>query len=125
MKAAEKQRAKPSIEQREEVTAPRATHLIFDDLAEFDDHALAAVFERAEPHIAFLALAGAPVGLVERIMTQLSPREAKMLRKRIENIGPIRLLDVDLAQRHVAERAVELVEEGRVTVPRKKFSVAA
>lgn len=79
--------------------------LEFDDLAEFDDTALLAVFRAAEPEVAQAALLGAAPQLVERILRRMLPREAKILRRKLDRPAPIRLSDLEDARRQIAEIA--------------------
>lgn len=95
-----------------------AAAIAFDDLAALDDAGLAHVFRQADPQVALLALAGASQTLVERIHQQLPRRAARELRHQIENLGPIRLSDVERAQRELAELADNLVRQGDVAAPK-------
>ncbi len=77
----------------------------FDDLAQFDDAALLAVFRAADPQVAQAALLGAAPQLVERILRRMMPREAKLLRRKLDCPEPIRLSDLEDARRQIAEIA--------------------
>ena len=65
-----------------------------------------------------LALAGAPQALVARILGQLPPKAAKQLRRSLDHLGPTRLSDVEEAQQHLAQLALQLEIEGRIDLPR-------
>jgi flagellar motor switch protein FliG len=79
--------------------------LKFDDLVEFDDAMLSAVFQAAEPEVAEVALLSAPPELVERVLRRMVPEEAAALRQKLDSPGPIRLSDVDEAQQRIASLA--------------------
>ncbi|HQU42558.1 MAG: hypothetical protein B7Z73_06875 [Planctomycetia bacterium 21-64-5] len=89
----------------------------FDDLRGVDDATLATILAAAGSELARLALAGADEELVERILGPLTPLEAKKMRRMIENLGPVRLSDVEEAQREVARIACQLALEGRIDLP--------
>lgn len=89
----------------------------FEDLYEVDDATLATVVAAAGMEISRLALAGAKESLLERIVKPLTPREAKKMRRMIEQLGPVRLTDVEEAQQEVARIARQLALEGTIDLP--------
>lgn len=89
----------------------------FEDLYEVDDATLATIIAAAGMEISRLALAGADDSLLERIVKPLTPPEAKKMRRLIEQLGPIRLSDVEDAQREVARIARQLALEGTIDLP--------
>ncbi|HEX7450501.1 MAG TPA: FliG C-terminal domain-containing protein [Pirellulales bacterium] len=95
----------------------RSPSLRFEDLQRLDDEALAAVLAAAEPEVARLALAGAGPALVDRVLSQLQPAEARKVRRMIERLGPTRLSDVEEAQAELARIAHSMVLEGRIDLP--------
>jgi len=89
----------------------------FADLERMDQDMLAVLLSEVDPEVTLLALAAAPLGLVNRVLGQLSPQDAKRLRRTIECLGPTRLADIDEAQRRIAERALQLALDGRIELP--------
>ena len=89
----------------------------FADLERMDQDMLAVLLSEVDPEVTLLALAAAPLGLVDRVLGQLSPQDAKRLRRTIECLGPTRLADIDEAQRRIAERALQLALDGRIELP--------
>jgi flagellar motor switch protein FliG len=79
--------------------------LEFDDLLEFDDAALLAVFQAAEPQVAHAALLGATPELLERLLCCMDPPEAAHLRYSLNHPGPISLRDIEEARRQLAASA--------------------
>jgi len=77
----------------------------FDDLDQFDDAVLEAVFRTAEPEVTLAALLGAPPQLVERVLRRMVPKEARLLRGKLDCPGPIRLSDVEDARQQIAALA--------------------
>ena len=89
--------------------------LDFEDLEQFDDASLAVLLKASDPQVAILALAGARGSLVERVVRNLPPREAKILRRSLDHLGPTRISDVEQAQETMARLAEKLEAEGRVS----------
>jgi hypothetical protein len=100
--------------------------LAFDDLAQLDDPSLAEVLRSADPQVVLLALTGASPDLVGRIRRRLPSREAKALKRKLEQIGPVRLRDVEHAQQQLARLASRLAARGLIRPPgTRRFAVAA
>jgi flagellar motor switch protein FliG len=97
----------------------------FDDLRQLDESTLATVLAAAGMEVTRLALAGAHSDLINRILAPLRPAEAKKMRRLIERIGPVRLSDVEEAQRELARVARELAFEGTIELPESKGALAA
>lgn len=98
---------------------PQSEAFDFDDLERLDDAALARVFAAAETELTTLALAGASPGLVDRLLAPLSPSERRQFTRAIENLGPLRLSDVEEAQRQIGELARQLALEGELELPER------
>lgn len=99
--------------------SPQSDAFDFDDLERLDDAALARVFAAADTELTTLALAGASPALVERLLAPLSPGERRQFTRAIENLGPLRLSDVEEAQRQIAELARQLALEGELELPER------
>lgn len=89
----------------------------FEDLYAVDDATLTTIIAAAGMEISRLALAGADESLLERIVKPLTPPEAKRMRRLIEQLGPVRLSDMEEAQREVARIARQLALEGTIDLP--------
>jgi flagellar motor switch protein FliG len=98
----------------------------FADLIELDDTALVMVFKAADPELIVLALAGAPVELVKLITERLPIEQGRALSKALVHLGPTRLADVEEAQQALADLAIDLEAEGRISLGTiRKISLAA
>jgi flagellar motor switch protein FliG len=98
----------------------------FQQLTALDDRAWAKVLRAADPELALLALSGGPPDLVRRLLGQLPPRDARLLERKMEQLGPVKLRDIDLAQQQLARIAARLAERGEIRLPRpKRFATAA
>ena len=80
----------------------------FAELAFLDDASLNAVLEAVDPELAMLALVGAPPELIGRILWKFPEAEAKLLRHRLDHLGPTRLSDVEEARRQITRLAQRL-----------------
>ena len=85
----------------------------FDDLARLDQSTLTAVLRAVDADLMVLALAGASDELVDRIVGSMPRGAANAFRRRLYQIGPTRLRDVEAAQREVATVAAETIQSRR------------
>ncbi len=98
----------------------------FGDLNTLSDHALALVFQRADPRVALIALTGASPRLLERIQRQLPWQQGRELRRQLKGLGPVRLSDVEHAQRKLVETTAELIHQRIISPPKnRRFTTAA
>jgi flagellar motor switch protein FliG len=87
---------------------------------------LVQVLRASSPNTTLLALTGASHAFIRRILRQLPAREATQLQLKMQQIGPLRLDDVEQAQWRLAESAQRLIDEGKITSPaNRRFAVAA
>ncbi|HEX2475309.1 MAG TPA: FliG C-terminal domain-containing protein, partial [Lacipirellulaceae bacterium] len=92
---------------------PSAPPLDFDELVNFSDEALAAVLREVDPNVLALALAGSREELTDRICGRMPKRVARDFRRRLGQLGPTRLSDVEAAQQSVARVAARRWNEQR------------
>lgn len=110
---------KPANETGTDLAEPiiAAPLIAFSGLSALDDVSLAAVFGAVSPQVALLALVGAEEALVRRILNVLPRKEAAGFRKRLEEVGPLRLKEVEQAQTRLSLAAGELLKQRRITLP--------
>jgi flagellar motor switch protein FliG len=99
--------------------------LAFADLAELDDRGWATVLSQVATDVAMIALAGASDQLVQRVLRLLPSRQAQNLQRQMCQLGPIRLGDVEQAQRQLARLACQLCQQGTIQVPARRRNLAA
>lgn len=103
-----------------------AAEVEFDELAQLDAEDLRRVLAAADPQLVLLALTGADERLVARIFRTLPARDAAVLRQRLEHPGPIRLREIEQAQRELAAVAARLARNDQITLPNTaRFAAAA
>lgn len=90
----------------------------FDDLLHMDGAALAELLAATDPDVLMLALVGALPALVDRVLTRMPSAKADALRRRLEQLGPTRLSDVEEARRRIVELAEDLAVRGQIGLPR-------
>ena len=95
-------------------------------MGQLDDRAWAKVLHAADAQLSLLALAGATPELVQRLLKQLPPRDARILERKMETLGPVRLRDIEHAQQQLARIAGQLAAQGEIRLPRQRpFATAA
>jgi flagellar motor switch protein FliG len=70
-----------------------------------------AVYRVADPEVALAALLGASPAILDRLLRCMAPAEAKQLRNQLDHPGPIRLSDIEEAQRQMAVLAQRFARE--------------
>jgi flagellar motor switch protein FliG len=91
----------------------------FESLNNLDDRGIQAVLREVSSDTLVLALKGGSTGLRERVFKNMSGRAAEMLREDMESRGPVRLVEVETAQKEIIAVVDRLVEEGTVVMQGK------
>lgn len=86
---------------------------VFDDLALLEDRAVEGLLREVPLERVELALRAAGEGVREVLARNLPPRAAAQLRAALERPVPVRLSDIELAQRELLGLARRLVDQGR------------
>ncbi len=93
----------------------RALMFTFEDISKTNDRGLQAILSNVpEKEILALALKGASDELRERMLGNMSERAAKILQEDMENMGPVKIKDVDQAQMKIVTVAKELADKGEI-----------
>jgi len=66
-----------------------------------------------------IALKGASQQLREKVFKNMSQRAAEMLREDLEAKGPVRVSEVEAAQKEILKIVRRLAEEGQIVLPGK------
>ena len=88
----------------------------FEDLLLLDDHALQAVLREVSRQELAAALKAVDAEILERVVRNMSKRGAALLRDAMEHLGPIRLGEVEEAQRRVAGVIRSLQQRGEIAI---------
>ncbi len=89
---------------------------VFDNLNDVDDRGIQALLREVSTDSLTLALKGAEEGLKEKILKNMSKRAAEMLREDMEARGPVRLSEVETAQKDIISTARRLADEGDIVL---------
>jgi len=92
----------------------RALMFTFEDLVNVDDRGLQRLTQEVEQKDLVLALKAAGEEIVGKIFKNMSERTATIIKQEIEYLGPVRLRDVEEAQRRVVAAARKLEEAGEI-----------
>ncbi|MET0226091.1 MAG: flagellar motor switch protein FliG [Dokdonella sp.] len=89
---------------------------VFDDLLRIDDRGLQTLLRDIQTERLVVALKGADSAIREKIFANMSKRAADMLREDLEVRGPVRLSEVDAAQKEILASARALAEQGQINL---------
>jgi flagellar motor switch protein FliG len=90
---------------------------VFDDLLRMDDREIRAGFHSDDLEAWALALAGAAAPVRAKVMGALSASASHSLQRHLENLGPFRLSDTEVAQAEITERFRGLYDQGTLDLP--------
>ncbi len=91
----------------------------FESIDGLDERGLQTVLREISTETLVLALKGASARIRERVFKNMSARAAEMLRDDLEGKGPVRLSEVEAAQKEMLSVVDRLVEEGTVVMQGK------
>jgi len=86
----------------------------FEDLAKVDDQSMQGLIREVEKDKWVMAMRTASPNLKKKIFANMSERAGTLLKEEIESMGPVRLRDVEAAQREIIDRARQLEAEGKI-----------
>ena len=87
---------------------------IFENLLTLDDRGMQTILREVQSDTLSKALKGADVAIQEKIFSNMSKRASELLRDDMNAQGPIRLADVEEAQKEILTVAQRLAEEGQI-----------
>ena len=87
---------------------------VFDNLADVDDRGIQTLLREISSETLIVALKGADEQIKERIFSNMSKRAAEMLRDDLEAKGPVRLSEVEAAQKEILSVARRLADAGEI-----------
>jgi flagellar motor switch protein FliG len=88
----------------------------FDDLIGLEDRAMQELLRQVPTDMLLLALKATDEELKEKIFKNMSQRAAETLREDLAARGPVRLIEVEAAQKEITGTARRLAEEGTITL---------
>ncbi|MFZ0468795.1 MAG: flagellar motor switch protein FliG [Thiogranum sp.] len=89
---------------------------VFDNLIDVDDRGIQALLREVSSETLILALKGADQAMKDKIFNNMSKRAAEMMRDDLENKGPVRLSEVEGAQKEILAIARRMSESGEIAL---------
>jgi flagellar motor switch protein FliG len=89
---------------------------VFDNLIELDDRGMQELLRQVPSDKLLLAIKGADERLKEKIFKNMSQRAAEMLRDDLEAKGPVKLSEVEAAQKEILAAARRLADAGTIAL---------
>ncbi|MBU8976746.1 MULTISPECIES: flagellar motor switch protein FliG [unclassified Lysobacter] len=92
---------------------------VFDNLAEIDDRAMQALLREVPNDKLAVALRGAEAKVREKITSNMSQRAAEILVEDMEARGPVRLAEVEAAQKEILAMVRKMADAGTIQLAAK------
>jgi flagellar motor switch protein FliG len=89
---------------------------VFTNLLKVDDRGMQAILRDVQADTLATALKGADEEIQEKIFKNMSKRAAEILRDDIASKGPVRVSEVEAAQKEILAVALRLAEEGTIVL---------
>ena len=89
---------------------------VFDNLAGLDDRSMQQLLREVSSQQLTAAMKGASQEVQDKILRCMSRRAADMLREDIEAMGPVKISDVESAQKEVLTAARAMADAGRISL---------
>lgn len=106
------------IEQVDDTLANNIKEMMFtfDDIAKLDKTGIVEILKEVDKNDLMIALKGGTAELKQQFMENMSQRAAEAFDEEMQFLGPVKVKDVEAAQRKVVETVQRLGEEGRISV---------
>ncbi|KAF1032502.1 MAG: Flagellar motor switch protein FliG [Pseudomonas sp.] len=89
---------------------------VFNNLADVDDRGIQALLREVSSDVLVLALKGSDDNVKEKIFKNMSKRASELLRDDLEAKGPVRVSDVETAQKEILTIARRMAEAGEIVL---------
>ena len=89
---------------------------VFDNLVDVDDRGIQALLREVSSENLIVALKGADEAVKDKIFKNMSKRASEMLRDDLEAKGPVRISDVESAQKEILAIARRMQESGEISL---------
>ena len=87
---------------------------VFENLLDVDDRAIQSILREVQQDALMKALKGADGDLKEKILKNMSKRAAELLSDDLEAMGPVRVSEVEAAQKDILSVARRLADAGEI-----------
>ncbi|MGY8818022.1 MAG: flagellar motor switch protein FliG [Pseudomonadales bacterium] len=89
---------------------------VFDNLADVDDRGIQVLLREVSSDVLVLALKGADEVIKEKVFKNMSKRAGELLRDDLEAKGPVRISEVEGAQKEILTIARRMAEAGEIVL---------
>ena len=89
---------------------------VFDNLIDVDDRGIQSLLREISSENLIIALKGADESIKEKILSNMSKRAAEMLRDDLETKGPVKVSEVEGAQKEILTIARRMAETGELNL---------
>ena len=89
---------------------------LFENLMDLDDRSIQMVLKEIDTNSLVVALKGAPEGLMEKFLRNMSRRAADLMREDMEARGPIRVSQVEAEQKAILQVVRRLADSGDIVL---------
>ncbi|MDP5134869.1 flagellar motor switch protein FliG [Rheinheimera baltica] len=105
-----------SIREHDEEMAQQIQDLmfVFENLIDVDDRGIQTILREVQQDALMKALKGTDENLKEKILKNMSKRAAELLQDDLEAMGPVRVSDVEAAQKEILSVARRLSDAGEI-----------
>ncbi|MCY0881425.1 MAG: flagellar motor switch protein FliG, partial [Firmicutes bacterium] len=109
------------LERLEEVDPDLAEEIrnhmfVFENIVQIDDRSIQKILRRVENHTLALALKGTPPEVEAKVMKNISQKAGELLKDDIAVLGPVRIRDVEQAQREIVNVIRQLEDQGEIVI---------
>ncbi|WP_064435370.1 flagellar motor switch protein FliG [Pseudoalteromonas neustonica] len=87
---------------------------VFENLMEVEDRGIQAILREVQQDVLMKAIKGTDEGLKEKILGNMSKRAAEMLADDLEAMAPVRISEVEAAQKEILSTARRLADSGEI-----------
>lgn len=87
---------------------------VFENLIDVDDRGIQTILREVQQDVLMKALKGTDENLKEKIFKNMSKRAAELLRDDLEAMGPVRVSEVETAQKEILSIARRLADAGEI-----------
>lgn len=87
---------------------------VFDNLIDVDDRGIQAILREVQQDVLMKAIKGTDEGLKDKILKNMSKRAAEMMADDLEAMGPVRISEVEAAQKEILSIARRLADSGEI-----------
>ena len=89
---------------------------VFDNLADVDDRGIQALLREVSSEVLIVALKGADEAIKEKIFRNMSKRASELLQDDLEAKGPVRISEVEAAQKEILTIARRMADAGEIVL---------